>query len=67
MGWLSSCSIGAFVHVAGIRVRLLSGKIRTKYRIPFRCVWPKTFSSWLCSGWWGRMTVTLSGTSMWVV
>ena len=65
--FVSSGSLGAFVHAAGIRVRLLSGKIRTRYRIPFRRIWPKTFRSLPCKGWWGRMTVTLSGASMWVV
>jgi len=48
--FVSSGSLGAFVQAAGIRVRLLSGKIRTRYRIPFRRIWPKTFRSWPCRG-----------------
>ena len=62
-----SCSTDIFVHAAGMRVRLWSGKMSIRYEIPFRRIWPNTFKSLPCRGWWGRMTVTFSGTSMWVV
>jgi len=67
IGLVSSRSTGAFVHAVGMRARLWPGKIRIRYGIPFRCIRPKTLSSLPYSGWWGRVTVTFSGTSMWVV